>query len=223
MRDEDEAAKGHSDRTAYGWIIIVGSLAALAGMAVHPTGGPDIMENVRNLVEDGAFNMAVHFSLIVIYLVLVLGFVGLSDWLGLGRISVRGGLVAYCASVIAGIAAAVSGPIAMRTMAFAYSSATPDKADYIVSAFRVAGAQNYGWGRMWMIALSAAILLWSIELVRRTGFAKILAFGGFLVGAAGVIGIPLALIPLTPGALVILVFGQTAWSVGAGILLVRNR
>jgi hypothetical protein len=208
---------------AYGWIIILGSLAAVAGMAVHPTGGPNIMENVRNLVENGGFNMAVHFSLIATYLVLALGFVGLSEWLGLDRILVRGGLIAYCASVVAGIAAAISGPIAMRTMAFAYAEATPDKADYIVSAFRVAGAQNFGWGRMWMIVLSAAILLWSVELLRRGGFARILGYFGLLVGAAGVFGIPLALIPLSPGTLVFLVLGQTAWSVGAGVLLLRRR
>jgi hypothetical protein len=214
---------GQRSWTAYGWIIIIGSLAAVAGMAVHPTGGTNIMENVRNLVEDGDFNMAVHFSLIATYLVLVLGFVGLSDWLGLDRIFVRGGLIAYCASVVAGIAAAISGPIAMRTMAFAYAKATPDQAEYIVSAFRVAGAQNFGWGRMWMIVLSAAILLWSVELIRREGMARYLGYFGLAVGAAGVVGIPLALIPLTPSSLVILVFAQTAWSVGAGLLLVRNR
>ena len=208
---------------AYGWIIIIGSLAAVAGMAVHPTGGPTIMENVRNLVEDGDLNMAVHFSLIATYLVLVLGFVGLSEWLGLDRIFVRGGLIAYCASIGAGIAAAISGPIAMRTMAFAYGKATPDQADYIVSAFRVAGAQNFGWGRMWMIVLSAAVLLWSIELIRREGMAKYLGYFGLLVGAAGVVGIPLALISLSPSSLVFLVLSQTAWSVGAGILLLRNR
>ena len=208
---------------AYGWIIIIGSLAAVGGMAVHPTGGPNIMENVRNLVENGGFNSAVHFFLVATYLVLVLGFVGLSDWIGLDRLAVRGALIAYCASTVAGTAAAISGPIAMRTMAFAYSEATPDKADYIVSAFRVAGAQNYAWGRMWMIALSAAMLLWSVELVRRQGFARMVACAGFIVGAAGVVGIPLALVPLTPGALVILVLGQAAWSVGAGLLLLRGR
>jgi hypothetical protein len=53
--------------------------------------------------------------------------------------------------------------------------------------------------------------------------AKYLGYFGLLVGAAGVIGIPLALIPLSPSSLVFLVLGQTAWSVGAGILLVRNR
>jgi hypothetical protein len=208
---------------AYGWIIIVASLAAVAGMAVHPTGGPNIMENVRNLVENGDFNMAVHFGLLTTYLILVLGFVGLSDWLGLNRIFVRGGLIAYCASVVAGFAAAISGPIAMRTIAFGYARAGPEQADYIRAAFRVAGAQNFAWGRAWMIILSGAILLWSIELIRREGLAKYLGYFGLLVGAAGVIGIPLALIPLSPSSLVFLVLGQTVWSAGAGLLLVRTR
>jgi hypothetical protein len=214
---------GQQSWAAYGWIIIVGSLAAVAGMAVHPTGGPDIMENVRNMVEHGDFNMAVHFGLLATYLVLVLGFVGLSDWLGMHRLFVRGGLIAYCASIIAGFAAAISGPIAMRTIAFGYAQAGPEQADYIRAAFRVAGAQNFAWGRAWMIILSGAILLWSVELIRRDGAAKYLSFLGLLVGAAGLVGIPLALIPLSPGSLVFLVFGQTAWSVGAGVLLVRAR
>ena len=214
---------GQQSWAAYGWIIIIGSLAAVAGMAVHPTGGPDIMANVRDMVENGGFNMAVHFGLLTTYLILLLGFVGLSDWLGLNRIFVRGGLIAYCASVVAGFAAAISGPIAMRTIAFGYAQAGPDQADYIRAAFRVAGAQNFAWGRAWMIILSGAILLWSVELIRREGMARYLGYFGLLVGAAGVIGIPLALIPLSPGALVFLVLGQTVWSVGAGMLLVRSR
>ena len=208
---------------AYGWIIIIGSIAAVAGMSLHPTPGPDIMQNVRDMVENGGFSIAVHFGLLATYLILVLGFVGFSEWLGSSRLAVRGGLIAYCASVGAGFAAAISGPIAMRTMAFAYAKATPDQADFVRASFRVAGAQNFAWGRAWMIILSAAVLLWSVELVRREGLPKILGYFGLVVGAAGVVGIPLALIPLSPSSLVFLVLGQTAWSVGAGILLVRAR
>ena len=97
---------------AYGWIIIIGSLAAVGGMAVHPTGGPNILENVRNLVENGGFNSAVHFFLIATYLVLILGFVGLSEWLGIGKLAVRGGLIAYCASTAAATAPAAVGKAA---------------------------------------------------------------------------------------------------------------
>ena len=213
---------GRQSSAAYGWVIILGSLAAVAGMAVHPTGGPDIIANVRDMVEHGGFNMAVHFGLLATYLILVLGFVGFSEWLGLDRITVRGGLIAYCASVGAGFAAAISGPIAMRTIAFGYANAGPEQVEYIRAAFRVAGAQNFAWGRAWMIILSAAILLWSVELFRRQGGARLLACLGLVVGAAGVIGIPLALISLSPSALVFLVLGQTAWGIGAGVLLLRK-
>jgi hypothetical protein len=208
---------------AYGLIIILGSLAAVVGMSVHPTPGPDLMENVRNMVENGGFSIAVHFGLLATYLILVLGFLGFSDWLGLNRMAVRGGLIAYGASVIAGFAAAISGPISMRTIAIGYAKAGPEQADFIRAAFRVAGAQNFAWGRAWMIILSAAILLWSIELVRRAGLARLLAYFGLAVGAVGVVGIPLALIPLSPSSLVFLVLAQTAWSIGAGVLLVRAR
>lgn len=219
----NDEAEQNKTWTAYGGIIIIGSIAAVLGMSLHPTPGPDLMQNVRDMVENGDFNMAVHFGLLATYLVLSLGFVGFSDWLGLNRMAVRGGLIAYAASVVAGFAAAISGPIAMRTIAFGYAQAGPEQADYIRAAFRVAGAQNFAWGRAWMIILSAAILLWSVELIRAGGMAKYLAYFGLLVGAAGVIGIPLALIPLSPSSLVFLVLGQTAWSVGAGILLIRAR
>lgn len=218
----DEIEQGNQ-WMAYGLIIIIGSIAAVVGMSLHPTPGPDIMQNVRDMVENGGFSIAVHFALLATYLVLMLGFVGFSDWLGLNRLAVRGGLIAYGASVVAGFGAAISGPIAMRTIAFAYAKAGPEQADYIRAAFRVAGAQNFAWGRAWMIILSAAILLWSIELLRRDGLAKYLGYFGLLVGAAGVVGIPMALIPLSPGTLVFLVLAQAAWSIGAGVLLVRAR
>ena len=73
-----------------------------------------------------------------------------------------------------------------------------------------------------MIAVSAAILLWSIALVRREGMAKPFGYLGIAVGVAGFIGIPTGLIPLTVVALVGLIFGQTIWSIGAGALLVRS-
>ena len=223
MQASESNSDSTLDRRAYGWIIILGSLATLGGMALHPTAGGRIMENVRNLVENGAFNAQVHFFLITTYFVLLLGFFGLSDWLGGRRLLVRGGLIAYAVGTFAGSAAGVAAGFVLRTLAFGYANARPDEINSVVSAFRVAGAFNYAWGRMWMIAVSAAILLWSIEMVRREGLARPLGAFGLLVGVAGVIGIPTGLIALSVTALLGLVLAQTAWSVGVGVLLIRSR
>jgi hypothetical protein len=207
----------------YGLIIIIGSLAALGGMAVHPTGGGKVMDTVRDLAANGGFNALVHGFLIGVYLLLILGFWGFSDWLGSDRPAVRGGIVAYAAGAFAGVAGAIQSGFVGRTLAFNYLDAKPEEINSVVAAFRVSGAQNFAWGRMWMIAISAAFLLWSIELVRRDGSAKYLGGFGVIIGIVGFIGIPSGLIPLTVVALVGLILAQTAWSIGAGLLMIRSR
>jgi hypothetical protein len=222
MVNSNDPVEIQVDRRAYGWIIVVGSIAALGGMALHPTGGGRIMENVRNIVENGGFNAAVHMFLITTYFVLLLGFLGFSDWLGGKRLVVRGGVIAYAVGAFAGSAAAIAAGFVLRTLSFSYVNAKPDEINSVVSAFRVAGAFNFAWGRMWMIAISVAIGLWSIELLRREGLARPLGFFGLVVGLAGVIGIPSGIIALSVSALLGLVLAQTAWSVGAGVLLIRQ-
>ena len=218
-----EEARKIPAQAIYGWIIIVGSLAALGGMAGHPTGGGKAMDMVRELAANGGFNALVHGFLIGVYLLLTLGFWGFSDWLGSDRPAVRGGIIAYAAGAFAAVAAAIQSGFVGRTLAFNYLDAKPEEVNSIVAAFRVSGAQNYAWGRMWMIAISAAILLWSIEMVRRDGSAKYLGWFGLIVGVAGFIGIPSGLIPLTVIALIGLILAQTAWSIGAGVLMIRSR
>ena len=79
-----------------------------------------------------------------------------------------------------------------------------------------AGANGFGW----FVDIEVEFLGKNLH---PDFLAKILGYFGLSVGAAGVVGIPLALIPLSPSSLVILVFAQTIWSVGAGVLLLRNR
>lgn len=217
----DKAADGADGRT-HGWIVILGSLAALGGMMVHPTGGGRALDMVRSLVRDGGFNAGVHAFLIGVYLALILGFYGFSRRLGRDDPLVQGGFIAYVAGAFAAVAAAMSAGFVNRTLAMNYADATQDKAEYIVAAFRVSGAFNYAWGRMWVIAISVAILLWSIALLRRGGRVRLLGLFGILLGLAGAAGIGLGLLPLSVFALIGVIAGQTLWSVAVGALMVRR-
>jgi hypothetical protein len=207
----------------HGVLIIAGSVLALGGMAVHPSGAGKVMDMVRDLAANGSFNAYVHGFLIAVYLVLTLGFFGFTRWLGGDRIAAQAGLVAYAASAVAATAAAMSAGFVNRTLAFAYLEAKPEQVDSVVAAFRVSGAFNYAWGRMWMIAMSAAILLWSIELVRRTGSERLVGWFGVALGAVSIAGFVLGLIPLTVVALIGIIAAQTVWSIGVGVLMVRSR
>jgi hypothetical protein len=221
--EDSQAVRAGGDYRVHAWLIIAGSVLALVGMAVHPSGNGRAMDMVRDLVANGAFNAYVHGFLITVYLSLVLGFFGLTQWLGGGRVAAQAGFVAYCASVIAATAAAISSGFVNRTLAFNYLDAKPDEVNAVVAAFRVAGAFNHAWGRMWVIALSAAIVLWSIELLGLRGFARPLGWLGLSIGIVAIIGLPLGLVPLTVVALVGVIAAQTAWSIGVGVLMLRSR
>ena len=220
---EEQAAPLEAHDRTYGWIIIAGSIAALGGMAVHPTGGGTALEMVRDLIAEGGFNAWLHGLLMAVYLVLLLGFYGFSLRLGMHRPLVQGGLIAYAAGVFAAIAAAISVGLRLSHRRLRLCQCRPGPGQFIVAAFRVAGAYNFAWGRMWMIAISAAILLWSLAMRGEKGAARAIALLGIAVGIVGAIGIPTGLIPLTVIALVGLIAAQTLWSVAVGVLLVRGK
>lgn len=222
MHEGDRETGLMPEPRAYGIILIVGSLLAFGGMSLHPSGGGAPLEMVRRIIQSGSFNAAVHGFLMAVYLLLVLGFFGFSRWLGGNRPLVQAGFIAYVAGAFAGIAAAISAGFVMRSIALGYTDAGPGQEDLVRNAFRVAGAFNYAWGRMWMLAISIAVLLWSIALLRRESPARLVALFGIAVGGVGTIGFVTGLISLSIMAVLGVIAGHTLWSVAAGWLLVRR-
>ena len=208
----------------YGWLIAGGSIAAILLMSLHPRmSGGSPLEMVQALVRNASFNASVHGSLMAVYVMLGVSFLGLCHYLGRHQVTVQLGYAAYVLSLVAGISAAVSAGFVMATIAGGYPNPTPDQVDRIVNGMRVAGAYNFTWGRIWMIAVSAAVLLWSVELVHRDkAFERSIGAFGIALGAITIVGMIAGIIGLSVYAVIAMVAAQTVWSVLVGVLLIRH-
>ena len=105
----------------YGWLIAGGSIAAILLMSLHPRmSGGSPLEIVQALIRNASFNALVHGSLMAVYVMLGVSFLGLCHYLGRHQVTVQLGYAAYVLSLVAGISAAVSAGFVMATIAGGY-------------------------------------------------------------------------------------------------------
>jgi hypothetical protein len=216
------AEPGH-DRL-FGWILALVSPLALIALANHPVAsGGDFLSTLKIVATQiGTINAFVHSALMVMTIVLLFGFYGFARRLGFEHPLVLAGFIAQAVGTVAALGAAVIDGFVFWRIAIAYADVTPDQVDMVRGLYNLAGSIVYGWGRLWLLSLAAAMLLWSIFLVKRQGAGRFLGAFGIIAGTIIIVGTLLGMLPL-----VIMVtaatFGAIAmWGTAAGILLLRD-
>ena len=167
--------------------------------------------------------LAVHALALVALPVSFFGAIGLSRVLGSGSNAALAGLVAYGMAQLAVMIAAVASGLLAPALAVQMVSTTGAEHDVAAALFHYTGAINQAFAKVFVVASSSAILLWS---------AAILAHGR-LSRAAGVLGVivgTLVLFALVVGHLRLDVHGFGAvvlcegiWMITVGVLLARSR
>ena len=160
-------------------LLLIGTLAGMTVMALHPTGA-DIV-NAQNFAGHALLNRSVHGVAIASLPLLFLGFAGLCRRLGWPDIAVAG-LVAYgFAAVAVMIAAVASGFIATDLIERMF---TADAATLPI--LRVLMGYTHEWNQAFaainVVAASAAILLWSIAILKSGAMPRALAYAGIAIG-----------------------------------------
>lgn len=175
-----------STARAAGAILIGLAALSLLFMAHHPTlGAPGYETLAEEAAAEAGLNGAVHGALIVVAIGFYVALSGLSDGLGRNRLTVRAAQAGISAATatMAG-AALVSGFIVPQTAA---SLLRGEAAAEFPALLRMLGAVNQTLANTGTIAYGAAIFFWSLQLVTRSGFARI-AGGAGLVAGAGLTG-----------------------------------
>jgi hypothetical protein len=220
---ESEAAGRRASRL-YGGLLLVSALLSMFVLAHHPiTGAHDLAGMLRSLERQAAMIEAVHGSLILLFLIMLLGYCGFCRRLGLARPLVTAGLIAFCVGTFAMITAAMINGFAVPDFASAYQDPSPDRTAAVAATLRMSWALNQAMAGLGVIAWSAAILLWSAVLVRGPtwsratglfGMAAALAVAGALLGGW---------VTLEVGGFMAVVAVLTAWTLAAGALLATDR
>ena len=206
-----------TDNRKSGIAFIAGSIGGIVTMAIHPTGShvltPAQFEHLA-VVSAIAHSLAMVSSLI-----LVLGAFGLTRRLAAPDRLAFSGFVVFVFAVIAVlIATAVSGfivPNIMRHMVKDVASNAPQWHIVIDAIFQI----NQAFSRIYSVATSVSIALWSISALRNGGLGRGIAIYGCIIAPLIILAICSSHLTLNVHGMAIVVFAQAVWFIGVGIQL----
>jgi hypothetical protein len=202
-----------------GILLITASLAGILVMGVHPAAhGALTPDQARALARLGAM---VHSLAIAMVPVMFLGFLGVTRRLAPSELGVAA-LVAYgFAGVAVSSAAVVSGFVStglLEGMITADASARPTTNALLA----MSSLLNQGYAKVFVVASSAAILLWSAAIWKTGRMPRAAAVAGFVVGVGVLLVFFSGILGLDVHGFGVITFAQSAWTTWIGILMLRS-
>lgn len=205
-----------TDDTKGGIALIAGSLAGIITMGLHPTvrdlSAPDKLAPMALLL------ISVHALAVASLPVLFLGALALSRRLASPDRLAIAALVVYGLALTAVLVAAVVDGFVVPNLAREIMSAAPPASEGWRIALYYNGFLNQAFARVFFVASSISIVLWSASILRTRALASGVAIYGLLVGPAVVIAVVSGL-RLDPHGAGSLILGQSLWFIVVGIML----
>jgi hypothetical protein len=210
-----------TDDRKSGIALIAGSLGGILTMAIHPTGAASLTaDQVAHLAVASA---AAHSLAMVSFVVLFLGGCGLARSIGAPDRIAFSAIVTYGFACVAGfIATAVSGfivPSIMRHMILDIPATAQQWRIVIDGIFQI----NQAFARIYSVAASLAIILWSVSALRNGGLGRGVATYGCVIAPLIIVGIVIGHLRLNVHAMAMVVSGQAIWSLMVGAQLYSRR
>lgn len=209
----------NTDRSA-AIALVLGSLAGLTTMALHPSGG-DVVRNA-SVGGSNTFNTGVHLLAVLAQPMLVAGTLAVTAHLRARRDFAIAGYVCFAlASVAILVAAVASGLLAPDTVR-GLSDASEAQRATMLGALRYTGLVNRAFARVGVVLVGAAIVWWSIAMQGAREFPRALAVYGLVFGGALLAGIVTGVLQLDVHGFGLVVLGQGAWMVWVATRLWRG-
>jgi hypothetical protein len=202
-----------------GICLIVGSLASMVIMVLHPTGG-DVVSHA-NFGQLAVLNIGVHSVGIAAAPVLFFGLLGVSRRLGHSDLT-NAALVAYGFSGVAVMGAAVaSGFVATPVIQQILTIDAASRATY-EALLKYTGMWNQGFATVYVVASSVAILLWSAAILKGATIARAAGVAGVAVGVGVLLAFFGGLVRPDAHGFGIVIFAQCGWFIWLGYLQCRG-
>ena len=204
------------DRPA-GTALIGGTLAGVLTMALHPTGHALVQDFQRVALV----NRTVHGLAIAGTIATVFGLVGLNRQLDARRALSNAALVAYAFGAVAVIFAAIANGF-VQTDLVALQMEAGDAARSAWEPVKdFTWAFNQACTKLFVVAGSTGIVLFSLALRKDPRFGEALGVTGVLVGLAAIVA-TLAGLPMNIHGFGAIVLGHGIWQVWTGTRLLRS-
>lgn len=221
----NEDSRHHSPHVrAYGWLLVASAAMIVFGMLHHPTvSAPDTSSLLENLAARSQSISRLHGVLLVIALVQVTGFYGLTRALGGERPLPATGLIFFGMATIAMINAAAINGFAAPDFAAAMLSRRPEEVAAAATVLRMNWALNQAFDLIGAVGWSIAILCWSAALLRHPGLPRWVGTGGIVGGTALGAALMAGAIRFDAAGFTLTIALLSLWTLAVAALMVTGR
>ncbi len=209
---------------AAGSALVAASLLSLAFVAHHPVvRHRGAAEFVEEMAQKAFADALVHGSLLVLMALLLYGLSCLAARLGLHRFCPRAGLIAYAlGAFLVSIAAVIDGFV-IHDLTSRFEGRPTADLESLRHLLTFCAVFIRACSRIWVVATSVAVALWSIELLRYPGLTRVVGALGCLAGAAPVVALLSGNLPMNVHGLLLFIGCQTIWNAAVAWLLFQRR
>lgn len=199
--------------------VILGSLAGLVTMSLHPTGG-EIAANIAG-GGHGTLNRIVHSLALLAQPLILMGTLALTLRFTAQRaLAVAAYIVFAWASVAIMMATTASGFIATGLLEAGVNQQGTAR-DVVNNALHYTGLLNHAFAKVYIAFSSLAIVLWSVAMIRESDFSRGLAVYGIISGTGFLVGILSGHLGVTMHGFGSVVLGQAIWLIWMALILRR--
>jgi hypothetical protein len=208
----------NTNRTA-AYALIGGSAAGLVTMMLHPS-GHDVIRNAAAGAPN-TLNSSVHLLAIMAQPVVLAGSLGLTVRLA-RRDLAFGAFSFFVLASFAVVAAALASGYIAPAVLDGMDAVDEARRARMMSALGYTGILNQAFAKLYVVLAGAAILLWSLAILKGTQLSRWLGVYGIVLGLGLITSMALNALPLDIhgfGAVAILV---GAWFVWAAVRLLKD-
>jgi len=208
---------------APGIILFVASLLEVLAMLHHPSvQTPDISQAVEQIAKFSTLSAVVHGVLITLMLLIAYGFVDFAVRRGLHRPLIRAGAIGYGCGVVAMIGAALVSGFIITDLASLMPHATAVDLQINRQLLLLCRVLNQSCANFAVVAMSAGIVWWSLDLCRDSGSRRAVGVFGCLVGLVPALALMFGEIRLDVHGMTAVVAAQAAWNIAVAVLMVHR-
>lgn len=205
--------------SVYGSALIAGTLAGMVTMVLHPTGS-QLLADVQRVAPVG---IAVHALALAGLPITFFGAIGLTRKLSLDGEGPIAALVAYGMAAVAVLIAAVASGLLATGLASHLAVASGTDRELTAALFNYTGQINQAFAKVYAIASSVAILLWSGAIVSHGRLARGSGILGIVVGVLALLAVTIGHMRLDVHGFGAVVLTQGVWMIIVGACLIRAR
>ena len=208
---------------AAGALLIVASIFELLAMAHHPSvHAHDLATVLVQLQALSTVSAWVHGVLIALMLAVFFALTEFAWQRGITRPAIRAGLIAYAAGVVAMMGAALVDGFVTPRLAILGAGLGAADLSIMAQLLHLCMLFNQALARLGAIAMSAAIIAWSLDLLLRAGLERALGVAGMAIGLGCVAALIAGVLQLDVHGMMRVLVLQAAWTIGLGVLLIHH-